>query len=172
MRSSPASEPPEVLDRGPGYLFGVYRNVFVAFWFRQATAALLDRMVAVQEPRLPQHPTGFSNVHVVAKGTPLAGSEARDRMANLLRKYSNEFAAVGAVLEGQGFWASATRSLILGVRLLAPRTFDLQIYESIEELANWLPAPREKKTGVALEVAELARALRELREQVPTYDAG
>jgi hypothetical protein len=165
MASNHPAEPfsVEIVDRGPGYLFAVYRNVFIALWSTQGTGPLVERMENVSEPHIAKHPEGFSSIQLVAKGTPLATSEARERLVAVIRKHASQFACIGTVLEGEGFWASATRSLILGMRLLVPRSFEMQTYESIDELASWLPPHHLKKTGVALDPVELARVLRGLR---------
>jgi len=156
----------DIVDRGPGHVLAVYRNVFIAFWATQGTGELIERLERFSAPHIEAHPEGVSSIQLVAKGTPLATSEARERLVSLIRRHSNRLACIGTVLEGEGFWASATRSLILGMRLLVPRSFEMQTYESIEELARWLPAPHAKKTGVVLEEPELIGVLRALRAQL------
>jgi hypothetical protein len=139
--------------------------VLVAIWTAQGTAELVDALDRVSSPLAKQHPEGFSSVHLVARGTPLATSEARERLVALMKRHQAQLACIGSVLEGSGFWASATRSLILGMRLLAPQSFEMQTYASIAELANWLPGPHEKRTGVKLDPKELERLITDLRRE-------
>ena len=155
----------EIVGRGPGYLFARHHNVLIAIWTAQGTGPLVDALDRASAPLVRQHPEGFSSIHVVAKGTPLATGEARERLVALMKRYQGQIACIGTVLEGSGFWASATRSLILGMRLLAPQSFEMQTYASIPELAAWLPGPHGKRTGVALDPQELERVVTNLRRE-------
>lgn len=152
----------EPLGRGDGYLFAGYHNVLIAIWTAQGTGERIAALDRVTAPFARKHPEGFSSVQFIAKGLPLANSEARERLIALMRRHHDELGCIGTVLDGSGFLASATRSLILGMRLLAPQSFDMQTYASIPELSAWLPGPHAKRTGVTLDRAKLQDVLTEL----------
>jgi hypothetical protein len=71
---------------------------------------------------------------------------------------------VGIVVGGTGFWASAIRGLITGLRSASSREYPLKLAGSIDELVSWLPEPHFKRTGIALDPAEFARALQAANE--------
>ncbi len=156
----------DVLHRDQGCLFATWQNVLVAAWTIQSTGELARKLGQVTEAFVRSHPEGFSTVHVIARKPPLPTSEAREEFAALTKRYSKQLACVGTVLEGSGFWASAIRSVIVGVRLVSGQPFDMQIYSSIDELSEWLPRPHATKTGTRLEAAALSKALAEVRTQL------
>jgi hypothetical protein len=58
-----------------------------------------------------------------------------------------------------GFWASALRSVITGMFVLAKTENEIRINSSTEEVLAWLPDANERKTGVAVDREELRRVL-------------
>jgi hypothetical protein len=156
----------QIIGRGNGYVFAVHQNVVIAIWAAQGTGPLVAELARAASSHARAHPEGFSSLHLVAKGTPLADSGARSALVALMHQYEQRLACIGTVLEGSGFWASATQSLILGMRLLAPRSFEMQTYASIPALATWLPAPHAKRTGVKLDPGQIERIMTELRALV------
>lgn len=149
----------EILHEGEGCLFGSWKNLLVATWTTQCTGPLAESLGRVAGPFAKAHPEGFSSIHVIGNKPPLPTSEARETLIAQMRQYSNEVACIGTVLEGSGFWASAVRSFIVGLRFVVPRTFEMQTYASIPELAAWLPPLHAARTGVVIEKAELERTL-------------
>ena len=155
-----------VLHEERGCLIGTFENVVVAVWMTQATGPLAEKLGEVAGVFAAEHPEGFSNVHVISRTPPIPTGEARAQFIAMMRRYSDQVACIGTVLEGTGFWASAVRSFIVGIRLVVPRTFEMQTYASIEELSAWLPAPHAARTGVTLDRSALALALTDFRDRV------
>lgn len=167
MPSEPDPSPEtNLLYEAKGCLFGTWKNVIVAIWTTQATGPLVSVLSEITIEFSKAHPERFSLVHVIGRGPPLPTAEARDLFVRETRKHSKDLACVGTVLEGSGFWASAVRSFIVGIRFVVPRTFDIQTYASIAEVAAWLPAPHAAKTGVTIDRREFERALLALRRSV------
>jgi hypothetical protein len=153
----------QLIERAPGRLFVAHGNLLIVIWTAQGTGPLIDELARVTAAFSRNHPEGFSSVHVITKGLPLATSEARDRLIALIRRYGNQLACVGTVLEGSGFWASATRSFIVGLQIVTPISFKMQIYASAREVAAWLPEPHARRTGVSLDSEEIERAIMQFR---------
>jgi hypothetical protein len=155
-----------VLYQTEGCLFGSFQNVIVAIWKTQATGPLAAKLGELAGAFSKAHPEGFSSVQVISNSPPLPTGEAREKLIAMTRLHSATVACIGTVLEGSGFWASAVRSFIVGIRLVVPRTFEMQTYASIPELARWLAAPHAARTGVTLDPREVERALMALRDKV------
>jgi hypothetical protein len=154
----------QLIERRPGCMFVAHGNVLIVIWTAQGTGPLIDELARVTAAFARKYPRGFSSVHVISKGLPLATSEARDRLLALIRRYGEQLACVGTVLEGSGFWASATRSFIVGLHILSPTPLKLQIYASAREVAAWLVEPHAQRTGVIFEPQEIERAIMQFRE--------
>ena len=161
-----ATAEPNVLYETEGCVFGTWRNIFVVTWTTRGTGPLVDLLAAETDVFAKAHSEGFSVIHVIAKNPPLPTSEARDKLIAETQKFAPQLACVGTVLEGSGFWASAVRSFVVGIRLLVPRTFEMQTYASIAEIAAWLPPLHTARTGVAMTPTELEHVLVTLRRRL------
>ena len=85
--------------------------------------------------------------------------EARAGFVQMMEQHSKELACVGTVLLGSGFWVSALQSVITGMRMISPRSFDHRINNSFEAVVSWLPKEHRKRTGVSVDPRELHAAL-------------
>jgi hypothetical protein len=149
-----------VLDTEPGaFIFGAWKNVFIGVWESQATMPAVDRMFRATMLLNELHPMGRSTIHVVAHGAALPASDVRAHFANVLKKNAENLACVGVVVVGTGFWTSALRSFVTGLRWLAPRSFELRMNGSVQELAKWLPAEHARRTGVELDKRRLIQVI-------------
>ena len=149
-----------MLDTEPGaFIFGSWKNVFVGVWESQATMPAVERMVRATNVVNDLYPNGRSTIHIVANGADLPTAEVRTHFVNALKKNAGQLACVAVVVGGTGFWTSALRSFVTGLRWLAPRSFDFRMSTTIEEVAQWLPAEHGKRTGVDLDPRRLAQVL-------------
>ena len=144
-------------------MFVGYRNVLIASWTAQGTGPLIAALGRALDAFAEQHPEGFSNLHIIAAGLPLADSEARAALGALMKTHDKALATVGTVLDGTGFWASATRSLIMSLQLLTPSTFAMRTCGSDPELAAWMLKPHAQRTGVTLDQPALEKAMASAR---------
>jgi len=150
-----------VLDHQPGkFVFSVWGNVLFFFWVAPATPEAVTRLAFCTEPLYEQNPGGLSNVHVVEAGTGLPTPEVRELLIGLMRRRAHRRACLAVAIAGGGFWASTLRSFVTGMRLVSPRSFELGMHTSLEQVAEWLPGPHFEKTGTRLDRSRLLDALR------------
>ena len=140
-----------------------WRNVQIASWTTQGTIELVEQLAEQSTCFHKRHPEGVSVIHVISKGPALPDSETRERLGMLLQAHSGSLACIGVILDGRGFWASAVRGFLVGLRLVAPRTFTMQVFSTPEEVAEWLPGPHKERTGVRLDPTELLKAIAAVR---------
>jgi hypothetical protein len=162
---APADSSDAVLGQGAGYLFVAHHNVLIASWTAQGTGPLIATLAQVLASFVAAHPEGISSVHLVAAGLPLANLEAREGLKEIMMKYAGNLACAGTVLAGTGFWASATRGMLVGLQLLAPSSHALRTCATVPELVAWLPKPHAERTGITLDPLAFGRAILETRER-------
>lgn len=133
--------------------------MLIASWTAQGTRPLIEALGRALATFVAQHPEGISNVHIIAAGLPLANAEAREALSGLMQKHDRHLACGGTVLDGTGFWASATRSVIMSLQLLTPSSIAMRTCASDAELAAWMLKPHAQRTGVALEQQALEQAM-------------
>jgi hypothetical protein len=162
-----AARGPQIFYETEGCVLAGWQNLLIAIWTTQGTGPLAQKLGELSKPFSKAHPEGFSNVHIIGKKPPLPTGEARDKFLALMDEFSGNVACIGTVLEGSGFWASAVRSFIVGLRLLAPRTFEMQTYATVAELIGWIVEPHATRTGVRFDPVELEQVLATLRARLP-----
>jgi hypothetical protein len=130
-------------------------------WLSAATGADVELLAKGIGPNLKLYPRGQSHIHVVKSGIGLPTPEARARFAALMEQYDRQLACVAVALLGRGFWASALQGAITGMRMLAPRSFEMRTHSDLEAIVEWLPDAHGKRTGVFLEPVELLAAVKQ-----------
>jgi hypothetical protein len=142
------------------FVFGAWKNVLIAVWAGQLGNASVERFTKAVDAMGARRPGLRSNVHVITEGTALPTQEARAALVASMTRHSSELACVAVVFCGSGFWASALRAAVTGMRFLAPRSFDFELFSSVDEASQWLPANHKLMTGVSLDPIELRDVLR------------
>lgn len=130
----------------------------IVAWSEQADLAAVQHLCAISDILLARY-ASVSAVHVAASDIGLPSSEVRSALLEMMARYGPHTACLAVVLEGSGFWASAMRSVITGMRMLAPRAFAMRIHDDIADACAWLPFEHEKRTGVALDPEGLRQAV-------------
>lgn len=154
--------PSQLLHAVPGTCaFRRSGNVVAHVWRGQMTDDIARRFVEVNEVVLRAHPEGVSFVSWIQEGAALPTPGARKITSEIMARYSSVIACIAVVMEGSGFWASAMRSAITGIGLLAKGEFIMRSHRTIGEVGMWFPEHHRSRTGVSVTSAEL----RELVEQ-------
>jgi hypothetical protein len=139
----------------------LWHNITVTTWFGPATpsAALkLSELTKVLMTTLPPEQR-ISVIHLVAPKLELPSNEVRTLFLQPLQQYADRFGCVSVIVGGTGFWTSAMRGFITGMRVLAPRTFDLRLHADAESLLEWFPEEHQKRTGFQIDPNALAAIL-------------
>jgi hypothetical protein len=79
----------------------------------------------------------------------------------------NELACVAVVVGGTGFWASAMRNAVIGLRVFASRKFELRLHGTVDEVVTWLPSAHQQQTQVELPASALREWLKQAQELEP-----
>lgn len=103
--------------------------------------------------------TRGSVVHLVNERVALPPSGTRPVLAKMMEN-TEPLACTSVVIEGSGFWASAVRGFLTGMRLLGPSSFRMHEHATLADVVAWLPAEHEKLTGEHIDPEELAHCLR------------
>jgi hypothetical protein len=152
--------PPPLLDSEPGVV-SLYaaENITLIVWHDQPTERAVDLLARVTERRRKQYPNGISTIHLVKGNLALPDQPTREAFVRLMKSSNSALACVAVVVGGSGFWASAARSLITGMRVLARGSFDMRLHGDIAEVVKWLPEKHAARTGLHMDPAQLSEAL-------------
>lgn len=149
-----------VLDQEPGqFAFLAWKNITIVVWTGLPDAAAVRRLAAVGETRMREHSV-LSDVHLVTGHIGLPDAETRTALVSESRRATGNLAAVGVVLGGSGFWASAIRGFVTSVHVLLSAPFEFKIVSQVDELVQWLPDVHARRSGVQVSAEELRCVLR------------
>jgi hypothetical protein len=164
-----AFDPARIMEIDPGTCCsGAWANVTLTRWVGRGTLSAVECVARVGAEVRAQYPMGTSAVHLISEGAGMPTPEAREALVKLMNDKADRRACLGVVVGGTGFWASAIRSLVTGMRSISSREYQLKLAGSIDEIVGWLPQLHFKRTGIALDSADFARALQAANEwQVP-----
>ncbi|HKP63048.1 MAG TPA: hypothetical protein VJV78_40205 [Polyangiales bacterium] len=138
-------------------------NVMITCWYGTPSAAAADRLAEWTEPILASLPPSakISYVHLITSKLKMPDAATRSSLLASTQRYASRSGVSGVVVPGGGFWASAIRSFVTGIAVLAPRELDLRIFGAIPELVPWFAGEHAKRTGVHIDGDELMRLLEE-----------
>ncbi len=160
-----AAHTPEllVLDAEPGeFAFCRFHNVVIVAWPKRATPEAVARLKTVSIELNRDPPAGTCSAHLVGAGAAIPSAEARAAFIDLMNNHTRPLNSLSVVLSGGGFWASAVRSVVLGMRMVTPRSFALTFHTDYESSARWLAKESRDRGGVAFKPDDLARAMAEV----------
>jgi hypothetical protein len=150
-----------MLEIAPGaYRFGLWRNILLATWENRADKPGVTRLDQIgQELRASYPGRRHSTVQIVLEGVDLPTSAARAGFIDIMKSQHDHIGAVGVVIMGRGFLASALRSFVTGMRLLSPSSFPFRLHGTTLDVLRWLPAEHRRRTGEEVDVRQLDQVL-------------
>ncbi|WP_437624860.1 hypothetical protein [Sorangium sp. So ce1151] len=115
--------------------------------------------------------SGVGHLAVIEPGTPLPPPEARKVIARVFNEHPGAVSAVSVASEGQGFFASAVRSVATGLMMLTrtPVPFRLSgsVVDSAAFLSKHIVSPDGAPHDGRLYVHAVLEMRRKLHQQVP-----
>ncbi|HEY6556725.1 MAG TPA: hypothetical protein VI072_05610 [Polyangiaceae bacterium] len=141
-----------------------WNNVMIVSWHESINLAAIKHLSKISDDLLAIYPS-VSAIHLAASDIGLPSSEVRPALREMMARYAPHTACLAVVLEGSGFWASTVRSLITGMRMVAPRAFAMRMHENIAEVCEWLPREHQRRTGVSLDPEGLRLALEQTKKR-------
>lgn len=152
-----------VLDMEPGeFAFCRFHNVVIVAWPKRATPQAVARLKTVSIELNRNPPTGACSAHLVEEGAAIPNAEARTAFIDLMNNHTQPLGCLSVVLRGGGFWASAVRSVVLGMRMVTPRSFALSFHNDYASSARWLAKESRERGGEPFKAEDLVRAMEEV----------
>lgn len=157
---------PVLFDQDPGRVYlGHFKNVSLAVWAGRADGPAVLRVRSLSQHLIAKYPDGHSNITFVLNGVAPPTEEARQAFSHIFDGRVSDLRSMAVVLEGEGFWASTLRSTVTWLRQAATTQFAVKLFNTIDEVAEWLPSEHLTRTGVAVTSADLRNAMAIMRHE-------
>lgn len=143
------------------YTSFLYKNVVITLWFNALTLECIPALERQYQQLREGFPMRVSEVQImVPGGTRLPSMAARAEYKRLSLTIAQTVASSAVVILGEGFVASALRSLLIAFAVAGSRSATFRVQASPLEVVAWLPATHEQRTGVKIDRHELLSAIR------------
>lgn len=128
-------------------VFGWLDKLFIAVW-RGSDLAASRLFYKEMKDGILRHQSGVGHLAVIEPRTPLPPSEARQLIAQVFDEHPSSVAAVSVAFEGQGFFASAVRSVATGIMMLTGTRVPFRPCGSVMDSALFLSKHMRHRGGL------------------------
>jgi hypothetical protein len=147
-----------ILHADRDLVVGAYAHVHMCLYRGDLTLELLELANGFHRRLVQKH--GRTAIFGVARTSlALPPQEVRERGAALIRENASHVDGAVVVLPGEGFWASAVRSIVTASFIVARQPYPSHCAKSAEEGASWLIATSPRAGATARGLLEAANQL-------------
>ena len=125
-----------VLAEGPGYLFALWRNLYIIDFRSTPTIEGLRATVSAKKAAVKQSPGGLAVVNFLAPG-PLPSAEVRQVASEVQSADLSDVLCHATIVEATGFAGSAMRSVLTGMRVFEKSPFPRKVFGEVTEALTW-----------------------------------
>lgn len=146
---------------------GEFMSMCVCIWRGAVTPASFERQRSALAEVVDLHPGGAGFLCIIEATATPPNDALRRASVEMLASHGNRLKCVGCTIEGTGFKAAVTRSVLSGMALVfanrkTPVSFFANVSDTVAWMSDWLP--RGATVNAVAAVAELRRSVPTLRE--------
>jgi hypothetical protein len=139
-----------------GCVLALYGDILLACWGTSTRTEHLQPLREASE-EISRRYRAASSLHVIAGKVQMPDRAAREGVGNLSKQFAANSVAACVAIIGQGFWASAMRSVITGYRWVGGTSNEIRLHicGSVEDAAQWLAPVHSSASGRPLSMTAL-----------------
>ncbi len=147
------------------HAFGGWRDFLVVIWRGETTMEGIAELEAHLAAFAAGQPDGVVLVTIVERRAPLPPGKVRDALARFMAR-SASIRASGVVFEGSGFRASAVRSVVTGLTMLAKQPYPHKVFATVEQASVWLVEETNRVMGRSYQPEDLIGGIEAIRREI------
>ncbi|HEY7954551.1 MAG TPA: hypothetical protein VII38_04625 [Polyangia bacterium] len=144
-----------------------WHELLLVCWRQSPTLAALDDVHEATRRLLVAHPEGVGVLGIAQSGMPMIGAAERGRAADLLKDFGKKMRCLASVIEGEGFWAGTTRSVMTAITLMARPPCPTRIFSTVSDAAGWMAPSLGAPATSALSIERAVVAMRRQADSSP-----
>jgi hypothetical protein len=128
----------ELVQLGDGIVVGQIGPVCAALWRKQPTAERFEIQRSCLQAAVKKRPRNTVFMCLVEAGTEPPDDNIRKASSSMITDLGEELKAVAIVIEGTGFKAAISRTVLSGIVFLIRSPSQIKYFESAASGAAWL----------------------------------
>jgi len=137
----------QIIHHAEGLLVASFGPVLVSAWSTKPVPRLFEIQRAQLAAAVARNPGKQMFLCVVAPNADPPDQAEREASAKMITSQGDKLAACACVIEGSGFRAAITRTVLTGIVLLVRTPSPVTFFESVESASFWL---QKRTDGVSL----------------------
>lgn len=147
-----------ISHRARGLLLGTFGDVFFAAWSTKPTPELFELQRAGLASAVHAKPGRTLFLCVVSPNAEPPDQAERDASSRMITSHGAKLLGTACVVEGSGFRAAITRTVLTGIVLFIRTSSPVTFFESVDAAAQWM----ERRT-LGGDLGQLATQLHQAR---------
>lgn len=150
-----------------GLVVGTVGQVCLAIWRTKPTELLFEAQRMGLAEAVARDPGRVAFLCVVESTADPPDQKVRDASAAMISSHGKNLAAVACVIEGSGFRAAVTRTVLSGIALVARNAAPTRYFESVPAASVWLS--ERLPLGPSVSLVEQVELGRKRLDAAPTW---
>jgi len=148
-----------ITHRSDGLVTASFGLVCTAIWNTKPTRALFEHQRAALATCVLRYPGRALFLCIVSNKSDPPEQELRDASVKMLLDHDRRLAGCACVIEGTGFRAAITRTVLTGMTLLARTQAPIAFFDQIAPACRWLePRAAQSLRGLAEQLATVRQS--------------
>ena len=150
----------------------VLGNMLLAVWRKETTLPAFQRMDALIQEILGQHPKGVGVLQAIEKTAVPPDADTKREFVRNAQQGEGRVVHFSVVHEATGFHAAIVRAIMSGVYMFARPKFPHMVFSSLADAAAWHVQQQRRIAQPAFSEAELVSAVHALQSYVSSHVEG
>ena len=158
----------EITHAGRGLVMATFGAISVALWQIKPTLSLFEIQREGLAAVVRKHPGRAAFLCIVQTSADPPDQEIRNASTQMITGHGPNLAAVACVIEGSGFRAAITRTVLTGIVFVIRNPQPFRFLETVEAASDWLATRLGSRSvfGLAEQVAKARQGLSEAERRV------
>lgn len=140
----------EITHSDPSLIMAMHGPVCVALWRKKPTRELVEIQASQLARAVERAPGKVAFMCVVSPTAEPPDDAERSASAKMISVHGSKLSAVACVIEGSGFRAAITRTVLSGIVFIIRTPSPIRLFESVELAVPWLSGVLGQAPLVAL----------------------
>lgn len=151
----------QVTRQSDGLILASFGHVCVAVWSTKPTKPLFEAQRLALATTVARHPGRALFLCIISAKTEAPDQDLRDASAKMIASHGHDLAGCACVIEGTGFRAAITRTVLTGISLVLRSPVPSTFCDSAQAACEWLQlrSGATSLTGLVAQIAQLRGAL-------------